>query len=349
MNSALAAIYPPASLDEGLRALNEAGRRTYMALFASEHFLGPQLSSRLLGGVRERNRARMLEYFAGSPRNVLQPAPERTFTSHEQFYRQHAWAAEPAVFRGIAKDWPAVRNWDLNFFADNYAATPAVMIDQEGLTGDDEDGRFEVTTLGRIASAIIAGEKRCLRFAPIIDENPHLKDDLDMAWLRGFRSKFSMREFFHFFLAPAATHTPMHCALESNAFVQVYGRKRWRFYPAMYQPFLDPPADRRPYFHSNYRPDKPSAEFPLGPYAPALEVVLEPGDAMYVPPFVWHCVDNLTPTVAVAYRFFSLSAGMQSSWLLTILKFLATKPSLLRTLYYSITKKPNFIYRPRVQ
>src|SRR5262249_45514962 len=154
----------------------------------------------------------------------------------------------------------------------------------------------------------------------------------------GFRSRFAVRGLVQLFVAPAGTYTPMHCALESNVFVQVHGKKRWILYPAMYQPLLEPPADRRPYFHTDFLPGRASAQFPLGAYAPAYEVVLDAGDVLYFPPFVWHYVENLTATIAAAYRFFSLRTALRSSWPLTLAKFMATKPSLLHTLYYSLTK-----------
>jgi hypothetical protein len=332
MNGTAAAAYRPAETDISLRTLNKAGRRAYLALFFCEHLLGPERFSRLLGRARERNRARMLEFFADWPQNERRPVREVTFTSHKDFYRTHLPVWEPAVFRGIAKRWPAVQKWSLDFFAHNHADTRTVMIDQDGLYSASENSRYEVSTLGKVIAAIRAGEKECLRFSPVIDDNPELKDDRDMEWLAGFRGRFSVRGFGQFFLAPASTYTPVHCALESNAFVQVHGKKRWILYPAMYQQLIEPPADRRPYFHTDFLPERASPRFPLGAYAPALEVVLDAGDVMYVPPFVWHYVENLTTTIAVAYRFFSLRDAMRSSWPLTVSKFLATRPSILHTL-----------------
>jgi hypothetical protein len=236
------------------------------------------------------------------------------------------------VFRGLAKSWPATREWDLDFFARNHPDTTAVSIDQIGLFGEGETGRFEVSTLGEVIAAIKAGRRRCLRFAPVLDENPQLRDYLDMQWLEGFRTRWSMRTFTQLFIAPASTYTPVHAALESNLFVQVYGKKRWLLWPARYQQLLDPPPDRRPYFHTDYLPDRPSARFPLGDHGPAYEIVLEPGDVMYVPPFVWHYVENLTDSIATAFRFFSLRAGWSSSRAMTMVKLLATRPSLFHSL-----------------
>ncbi|HYD47019.1 MAG TPA: cupin-like domain-containing protein, partial [Terriglobales bacterium] len=210
--------------------------------------------------------------------------------------------------------------------------TPVAMIDQSGLYSDAERRRYEISTLGRLVASIRRGEKECLRFSAVIDENPELRHDLDMEWLSGFRSRWSLRGYPQFFLAPGGTYTPVHCAMESNAFVQVHGQKHWILQSAMYQPLLDPPADRMPYFRTDFLPEQPSAQFPLGPYAPGMEVVLDPGDVLYVPPFVWHYVENLTATIAVAYRFFYIRHALRSSWPLTLAKALATRPSLFHTL-----------------
>jgi hypothetical protein len=348
MNSTAAAMYGSAAeAGLSLRGLNAAGRRVYLLLFFCEHVLGQERFARWLGGARAHNRARMGAYLAGWPQDETRPVREVAFRTHAEFYRGHVPVWEPAVFRGVAREWPAVRQWSFDYFAQHFAETPAVMGDQHGLFGAGESGRYEVSTLGKLIAAIRAGERRCLRFSPVIEENPVLKGYLDMRWFSGFRGPLSLRGLAQLFVAPGGTYTPVHCALESNVFVQVYGRKRWVLHAARYQPLLEPPADRRPYFHTDYLPGRRSPHFPLAPYAPAYEVVLNPGDVLYFPPFVWHYVENLDATIAVAYRFFSLRTALRSSWPLTVAKFMATKPSLLHTLYYSLTKT-NFYYKPRV-
>jgi len=325
---------PPAgAMDRelSLRDLNRAGRRAYLALHLAEHVLGEERFTPVLGGAKAHCRARMEEYFTGWPTDVHRPVREVTFTSHADFYRQVPdW--EPAVFRGVAKSWPAVGKWDLDFFGRNYADTTAVLIDQHGLYGEGEEARYVVWNLGRLIASIKAGKRECLRFVPLVDDNPELKNDLDMAWFNGFRSPFALREFTQFFLAPASTFTPVHCAHESNAFLQVYGQKRWLLWPARYQPLMQPAADGRPYFHTSFLPAPRSQERTLGSYAPAWEVVLDPGDVLYIPPFVWHYVENLTDTIALAYRFFSIRAGLRSSRAMTLIKFMATRPSIFHSL-----------------
>lgn len=315
-----------------LRHLNEAGRRTYLALHFAEHCLGQERFARWLGPVRDRHRERMLRYFADWPTEQRRPVREMPFTTHRAFHRDHRPDWEPVVFRGVAKAWPAVRKWDLDFFATRYADTSTVQIDQKGLYGEGETGRRLVSTMGQLVASIRAGRRECLRFLPTIDDNPELKDDLDMAFFSGFRSPFSVREFTQFFLAPPTTFTPVHCAHESNAFLQVSGQKRWLLWPARHQQLIQPPADRRPYFHAEYYPGRDTGTPQLGSYAPAYEVILDPGDVLYVPPFVWHGVENLTTTIAVAYRFFSMRDAISSSLAMTAIKLMATRPSIFHNL-----------------
>lgn len=348
MNSSAAVTYDPTEVELSLRTLNEAGRRQYLALFFAEFVMGPRLFNRVLGPARERHRARMLEYFADWPKNERRPVREIEFTTHDAFRKAHVPEWEPVVFRGVAKQWPAVRKWNLDYFAETFPDTKAVLGDQHGLFGEKETGEYEISTLGKVVAGINAGRNMCLRFSPIIDENPHLKDDLDMKWLEGFRGPLSVRGLPQFFLAPGGIYTPMHCALECNAFVQISGKKRWILYPAMYQPMVEPVPDRRVYYHTDFHPDRESPRFPLGPYAPAYEVVLDEGDVMYIPPFAWHHVENLTNTIAIGYRYNSLRTAMRTAWPLTVGRFMATRPTIFRTLYQSLIGT-NFLYKPRVQ
>jgi Cupin-like domain len=314
-----------------LEHLRAAGRTEYLVLYFAEHFLGQERFARWLGSARQRNERRMLDYFKDWPTDQRRPVREVAFTTHDAFYRSGPdW--EPAVFRGVAKHWPAVQKWNLEFFIRNYGDTTAVLIDQQGLYGEGEKGRYMVSNMGALLSSIRDGKREALRFLPTIDDNPELKLDLDMQWFGGFRSQFALREFTQFFLAPPSTFTPVHCAHESNAFLQVHGRKRWLLWPARHQQLIQPPSDRKPYFHSNYYPGRDTGAPKLGAYAPAFEVVLDPGDVLYVPPFVWHCVENLDTTIAVAYRFFSMRCAFRSSLAMTAVKLMATRPSILHNL-----------------
>jgi ribosomal protein L16 Arg81 hydroxylase len=63
-------------------------------------------------------------------------------------------------------------------------------------------------------------------------------------------------------------------------------------------------------------------------YVDWYEVMLEPGDVLYNPPFYWHHVANITDNVSVGVRWYSFRDAMQAAPLKNILSFMATNPTL---------------------
>ncbi|KDD71333.1 hypothetical protein H632_c5272p0, partial [Helicosporidium sp. ATCC 50920] len=104
---------------------------------------------------------------------------------------------------------------------------------------------------------------------------------------------------------PAGTTTPLHCDPPHNLLCQALGRKYVRLYRPEAGALLDCPAVG---MHANS--SRVDLDFPLEALHarwPALEKephwdgVLEPGDALYVPPGWWHFVRSLTPSFSVSY------------------------------------------------
>merc|ERR1712217_936621 len=106
-----------------------------------------------------------------------------------------------------------------------------------------------------------------------------------------------------------------HYDLQPNIHVQLSGRKRFIIFPPEDWPYLYPfpvhhDLDRR----SQVNFDAPEdALTPLWKGAHGHVVELEPGDALYIPPYWWHHVQSLTPeTTSMAiwfFEYFPLSTG----------------------------------------
>src|SRR5690554_3523068 len=123
----------------------------------------------------------------------------------------------------------------------------------------------------------------------------------------------------------------MHNEPPCNVYVQISGKKRWIIYHPDDFPFLNTHAERRPYFHSGANPnDLDDKGYPYLKYAKKIEVVLEAGDILYVPPFYWHYVENMTDSISVAYKFSNIPIAMKVSKFFTALIFMATKPSVFK-------------------
>ncbi|RFP15264.1 cupin-like domain-containing protein [Duganella sp. BJB488] len=98
-----------------------------------------------------------------------------------------------------------------------------------------------------------------------------------------------------FWLGPAGTVTPLHCDYDDNIFAQIWGTKRIFLAPPHHDEFLYPNEANAILFGSPFDPEAPDYEkFPLARQAATVEVIVNPGDMLYVPAGWYHQVRALT-------------------------------------------------------
>jgi len=98
-----------------------------------------------------------------------------------------------------------------------------------------------------------------------------------------------------FWLGPARTVTPLHCDYDDNIFAQVWGSKRIFLAPPHHDEFLYTREANPVLFGSPFDPEAPDFDaFPLARQAAIVEVVVEPGDMLYVPAGWYHQVRALS-------------------------------------------------------
>lgn len=98
-----------------------------------------------------------------------------------------------------------------------------------------------------------------------------------------------------FWIGPARTVTPLHCDYDDNLFAQLWGRKRIFLAPPHHDVFLYPRQANPLLFGSPVDPEAPDfARFPLARQAALVEIIVEPGDMLYVPAGWYHQVRALT-------------------------------------------------------
>lgn len=98
-----------------------------------------------------------------------------------------------------------------------------------------------------------------------------------------------------FWLGPARTVTPLHCDYDDNIFAQILGSKRIFLAPPHHDEFLYTREANPVLFGSPFDPEAPDYDaFPLARQAAIVEVVVQPGDMLYVPAGWYHQVRALT-------------------------------------------------------
>jgi hypothetical protein len=98
-----------------------------------------------------------------------------------------------------------------------------------------------------------------------------------------------------FWIGPARTVTPLHCDYDDNIFAQLWGTKRIFLAPPHHDAFLYAREANPLLFGSPVDPEAPDYDaFPLARQAALVEIVVEPGDMLYVPAGWYHQVRALS-------------------------------------------------------
>lgn len=103
---------------------------------------------------------------------------------------------------------------------------------------------------------------------------------------------------------PKGNYTPLHHDETNNMFLQVYGRKRFFLVPPMQTPYLYnqtavfSPVDMRKIDIGKY---------PLANQATPIELVLRPGDTLFIPLGWWHQVESLDVSISITMTNFNVN------------------------------------------
>ena len=236
----------------------------------------------------------------------------------------------PVVLEGKAKDWLCTKKWSFDWLYANYSNDKVSLFDPVSKDSTLINYDVEETTLKSVLDAVKSGDSsKYSRFNRLLYDHPELLNDFDWKWLYGMRNTISSGKTFQVFIGGKDTKTSLHCASEHNMFTQVYGTKHWFLYPPENDIIFTPPISRSPYFYSKFDPDKPNYKaYPNANFLQTWECELKPGDVLFNPPSWWHQVTNLNDSIGVGFRWFSPADSLKSSFMQTLLTFLATNPSI---------------------
>ena len=135
------------------------------------------------------------------------------------------------------------------------------------------------------------------------------------------------------------TATSFHCAPIMNLYLQVYGRKRWVLAAPRFTPFMYPGLSKGMNWQSRVDFRDPNYEqAPLYRYVDLYETVLEPGDVLWNPPWIWHGVENLTESIAVSMWWANVVRSFANNAVWTQLAFMGRPNPIL--LQLGLEKEP---------
>jgi len=326
------------------QALSSVQWLKYNILFLVEHFIEHTKLLRLFGRSKEKLENEIIGR-VGTVHNVETcdvVNADNTISLQEFNKINH----QPLVFRGAADELDSTKKWSFDFFRNEYGDTEVLLNDNVGLVDHENPQEFKALKLADYIDALREGSISYLKFQrSIFEDHPNLKEDLKLSWLRSLRLFGSYRKEAYMFMGGKGTITPLHVGVSFNLFIQVTGQREWTLYRPEDRVFLDARTERTFYYYSKANPyNENDPAFPLFKDARKHVVILNPGDVLWVPSFVWHHVVNPTASIGVSFRYTNLPAAWRASKMLTSLLFMATRPNPLTHLLATTFKKQTYIF-----
>lgn len=245
------------------------------------------------------------------PSNLQLPEIDASDLNPELFRLISQNKTHSIVIRGLIKNTSAVKNWNSDYFEDNYGDTQLLTLRQpdDGYVGAytsfNEAVDFRKISLkDSIQTMKTDSEKLYINnITEIFHNHPELVDELELNSLVTAEPKITPETWLkiNMFMGGLGTGSSLHCAVASNFFFNVHGKKKWVLIHPKYSKYLKSmPSKGFEFAISGYNIEEPSE---ILEKIPKYEVILEPGDVLYNAPWFWHYVKNITDfTIGCAIR-----------------------------------------------
>ena len=272
------------------------------------------LSSPYLRGADQlRNRLKKRDWLLATYRRInrLKPGSETIPRRHQlpraEFLDQYYSANRPVIITGMMNDWPALRKWNLDFFADNFGNREIEV--QFGRNAGENYETEREKYLKTIRFNDFVGMVRTAGttndFYLTANNNSSNKSILPELWNDIIQipeyldGRDPMNGFF--WMGPSGTITPFHHDLTNNFMAQVIGRKKIKIAPSWDMPLMR--NDFHVFSKMDGRVTAPQPQPPIE--APQiLECILEPGEILFLPIGCLHYVEGMEISVTVSFTNF---------------------------------------------
>ncbi len=254
---------------------------------------------------------------------ITMPMPSMTLgsdndTNRRTFLSQTNNKRRPVVIKGLVKDCAACKKWDANFFKENYGQTKLLTLNKtEDFKGAAYTSFTQKLDCGYVSMAdsienmINAADSNVQsvyinNVTKLFNDHPELVDDLELDRLKCIDTAINSESWLkvNMFMGGPGTGSSLHCAVPGNFFFNIYGKKKWILIDPVYSKYMhSTPSKEFSFVISGHDLENLNQFSTHNKFIPKYEIILEPGDVLYIPPWWWHYVHNETDfTIGCAVR-----------------------------------------------
>lgn len=231
--------------------------------------------------------------------------------SGEDFLNQYYALSRPVVLEKAVGDWPASKKWSPEYLREKIGDR---IVEYQGDRTSDPD--FELnkdqhkrrSSFAEFLDLIATGngnEHYITAYNSAVNQDALAPLGEDLGKLDRYLRHEPGRAEAMFWIGPKNTFTPLHHDLTNNLLVQFVGRKR----VILASPAETPRLYNDVHVFSRVRnlaaPDLDLATYPLVEGVAFEEVMLNPGDALFIPIGWWHQITSLDFSVSATYTNFN--------------------------------------------
>lgn len=316
--------------------MGRVDRLAFLTMFAADWFLGQANVGKVLPRRWETIQRRLLTAASRNREGRVHAVDRRSGLTPQEFREEYFLTGIPVVLEGAAAEWPALKKWTLEYLSQQCGEVEVPVLDGRNWTVNRGEGTEVVSTaenrvhVEELLKLVKDGSPWYGTFMELLNAHADLRRDLDLSFVEKFghanpRIPWQRNVLAKMYVGGPNTSTSLHCAGISNLFVQISGRKKWVLIAPGETPFMYPATSKGLNWQSRVDFRNPDyAGCPLYRYVDRYETVLEPGDVLWNPPFVWHGVINLTESIAVSLWWTNVRRAFSNNFLFSALTLCGT-------------------------
>jgi hypothetical protein len=297
----------------------------YKTLFLANRFS----DANIIDHTRKRIREKLALSLPQTENNIL-PVIELTPDQSKDFFSKYFYGTSPVIIRGAAKDSLCCKKWNIEYFKKRYGEMIITVKNEIGYNINEETF---TTNLEDYLTNHYQDPYKYLSFFEILHQYPELLEDIPHQLFKELRGASNKGFHYHLFIGGPHSRSGIHSAMSANFFLMIEGRKRFRIFPRQCFPLLGIKTNQSLHNYSliNMDEDLPQ-EFSYYNRIPRWDFILEPGDFLFNPSWLFHCVNNLSTSIGLRCGLAHLKGSFKISTTQTINRLTGEYKPLQRTI-----------------